>query len=52
MLDDLKRVQPNHDEKAKEIKVFLKLRLGVHKGMEWNDHKGMKMNVMELNVFK
>ena len=20
----------------------LRLRLGVHKGMEWNDHKGMK----------
>ena len=28
------------------------LRLGVYKGMEWNDHKGMKRNEMEWNVFK
>ena len=30
----------------------LRLRLGVHKGMEWNDYKGMEMNGMECNVFK
>ena len=24
-----------------------RLRLGVHKRMEWNDHKGMEMNGME-----
>ena len=25
----------------------LRLRLGVHKGMEWNDYKGMERNEME-----
>ena len=30
----------------------LRIRLGVHKGMEWNDHKGMEMKGMEWNVFK
>ena len=27
----------------------LPLRLGVYKGMEWNDHKRMEMNGMEWN---
>ena len=27
----------------------LRLRLGVHKGMEWNDHKGMERNEMYLS---
>ena len=26
--------------------------MGVHKGMKWDDHKGMEMNGMEWNVFK
>ena len=25
----------------------IRLRLGVHKGMEWNDHKGMEMKGIE-----
>ena len=28
------------------------LRLGVHKGMEGNDYKGIEINGMEWNVFK
>ena len=27
----------------------LRLRLGVHKGLEWNDHKGMEWNGMYLS---
>ena len=30
----------------------LRLRLGVHKRREWNDHKRMEMNGIEWNVFK
>ena len=30
---------------------MLKLRLGVHE-KEWKDHKGMKRNGIEQNVFK
>ena len=29
-----------------------RLRLGVYKRMEQNDHKGMEMNEMKWNVFK
>jgi len=33
-----------------ESGIDLRLRLEVHKGMEWNDHKIMEMNGMEWNV--
>ena len=33
---------------TKKKKKYLKLRLGVHKRMEWNDHKRMKWNEMYL----
>ena len=31
---------------------MLKFRLGVYKGMKWNNHKGIEINGMEQNVFK
>ena len=34
------------------LRVSLKLRLGVHKGMEWNNHKRMEMNGMYLSKGK
>ena len=41
-------VSGRDSEKQRERhKRFLRLRLGVHKGMELNDHKGMEKNVME-----
>ena len=35
---------PKKKKKEREINLIqrLRLRLGVHKRMEWNDHKGMK----------
>ena len=32
--------------------IRFKFRMGVHKGMEWSNHKGMKKNKIEWNVFK
>ena len=38
-------------KREREINLIqrLKLRLGVHKRMEWNDYKGMKQNGMYLS---
>ena len=33
-------------ENERKMKT-LRLRLGVHKGREWNDHKGMEWNVFK-----
>ena len=35
-----------------KLRYWLRLRLRVYKGMEWNDHKRMKKNGMKWNVFK
>ena len=46
---------PWRDEAKREIhqeRALLRLHLGVHKEMEWKDHKGMERNGMEWNVFK
>ena len=32
--------------------MYLRLRLGVHKGMKWNDHKGIEGNGMYLSEGK
>ena len=32
---------------VEELSIILRLHLGVHKGMKWNDHKGMERNGME-----
>ena len=50
-------MSPIHSKLSKfsQQNLLLRLHLGVHKGMKWNDHKGMEMNKMEwnvLNVFK
>ena len=37
---------------VEEWLVILRLRLGVHKGMEWNDHKGIELNEMYLSKGK
>ena len=37
---------------VEELSIILRLRLGVHKGMKWNDHKGMERNGMYLNKGK
>ena len=45
-----KKKKKNQGEGSNRVLIGLRLRLGVHKGMEWNDHKGMEMNGMEWNV--
>ena len=32
--------------------VSVRLRLGIHKGMKWNDHKGIERNGMYLSKEK
>ena len=34
-------------ETKQRMDMKIRLRLGVYKGMEWNDHKGMEWNVFK-----